>query len=127
MGTQGSSHVEAVRSVRAGIRESGKESARAEPDRSQSRHSSASKPRENRSREKVRNRGKKPSNDRWSEGRQESGKAEDMKREGKSPEVSERDKQAEEDLWETHRAELGVWTEPMLEPCGFARLLRMAC
>ena len=37
-----------------------------------------------------------------------------MKREEPSAEVPERDKQAEEDLWQRHKAERGVWTEPML-------------
>jgi RNA-directed DNA polymerase len=56
----------------------------------------------------------KPGNDRWSEGRQESGKAEAMSREKTSASVPARDKQAEEDLWRRHKAERGVWTEPML-------------
>lgn len=56
----------------------------------------------------------KPGNDRWSEGRQEGGKAETMKREEPSARVPARDKQAEEDLWQRHKAERGVWTEPML-------------
>jgi len=60
------------------------------------------------------NHGTKPGNDRWSEGRQEGGKAEAMKREDTSARVPERDKQAEEDLWQRHKAERGVWTEPML-------------
>jgi len=37
-----------------------------------------------------------------------------MRREEPSAEVPERDKQAEEDLWQRHKAERGVWTEPML-------------
>jgi RNA-directed DNA polymerase len=37
-----------------------------------------------------------------------------MKREEQSAPVSARDKQAEEDLWQRHGAERGVWTEPML-------------
>ena len=37
-----------------------------------------------------------------------------MKREEPSAAVPERDKQAEEDLWQRHKAERGVWTEPML-------------
>jgi len=37
-----------------------------------------------------------------------------MKREEPSVSVPERDKQAEEDLWQRHKAERGVWTEPML-------------
>jgi len=37
-----------------------------------------------------------------------------MKREESSAAVPERDKQAEEDLWQRHKAERGVWTEPML-------------
>jgi RNA-directed DNA polymerase len=37
-----------------------------------------------------------------------------MKREERSARVPERDKQAEEDLWQRHKAERGVWTEPML-------------
>lgn len=37
-----------------------------------------------------------------------------MKREEESASVPERDKQAEEDLWERHGAERGVWSEPML-------------
>jgi RNA-directed DNA polymerase len=37
-----------------------------------------------------------------------------MKREEPSAPVPERDKQAEEDLWQRHKAERGVWTEPML-------------
>lgn len=37
-----------------------------------------------------------------------------MKHEETSAEVPERDKQAEEDLWQRHKAERGVWTEPML-------------
>jgi hypothetical protein len=37
-----------------------------------------------------------------------------MKHEETSVEVSERDKQAEEDLWQRYKAERGVWTEPML-------------
>ena len=31
-----------------------------------------------------------------------------------SARVPARDKQAEEDLWQRHKAERGVWTEPML-------------
>jgi len=38
-----------------------------------------------------------------------------MKREEPSTEVPARDKQVEEDLWQRHGAERGVWTEPMLE------------
>ena len=30
------------------------------------------------------------------------------------PSEMTRDKQAEEDLWQRHKAERGVWTEPML-------------
>jgi len=37
-----------------------------------------------------------------------------MKREEPSAEVPARDKQAEEDLWQRHKAERGVWSEPML-------------
>jgi hypothetical protein len=37
-----------------------------------------------------------------------------MKRENTSAPVPARDKQAEEDLWQRHKAERGVWTEPML-------------
>jgi RNA-directed DNA polymerase len=37
-----------------------------------------------------------------------------MTREEPSARVPERDKQAEEDLWQRHKAERGVWTEPML-------------
>lgn len=37
-----------------------------------------------------------------------------MNREEPSVPVPERDKQAEEDLWQRHKAERGVWTEPML-------------
>jgi len=37
-----------------------------------------------------------------------------MKREDESARVPEGDKQAEEDLWQRHKAERGVWTEPML-------------
>jgi hypothetical protein len=37
-----------------------------------------------------------------------------MNREEASASVPERDKQAEEDLWQRHKAERGVWTEPML-------------
>jgi RNA-directed DNA polymerase len=37
-----------------------------------------------------------------------------MKREEPSVTVPERDKQAEEDLWQRHKAERGVWSEPML-------------
>ncbi|MEX1116383.1 MAG: group II intron reverse transcriptase/maturase [Akkermansiaceae bacterium] len=37
-----------------------------------------------------------------------------MKREEPSVSVPERDKQAEEDLWQRHKAERGVWSEPML-------------
>ena len=37
-----------------------------------------------------------------------------MKREEPSTEVPARDKQVEEDLWQRHGAERGVWTEPML-------------
>jgi len=60
------------------------------------------------------NHGTKPANPRWSKGRQEGGKAEAMKREEPSARVPERDKQAEEDLWQRYKAERGVWTEPML-------------
>jgi len=35
--------------------------------------------------------------------------------EERSASVPERDKQAEEDLWQRHKAERGVWTKPMLE------------
>ena len=38
-----------------------------------------------------------------------------MKREEASAAVPARDKQAEEDLWQRHKAERGVWTEPMLK------------
>jgi RNA-directed DNA polymerase len=31
-----------------------------------------------------------------------------------SPSIGSGDKQAEEDLWQRHKAERGVWTEPML-------------
>jgi retron-type reverse transcriptase len=37
-----------------------------------------------------------------------------MKREEPSAQVPERDKQAEEDLWQRYKAERGVWSEPML-------------
>ena len=37
-----------------------------------------------------------------------------MNREEPSAAVPARDKQAEEDLWQRHKAERGVWTEPML-------------
>jgi RNA-directed DNA polymerase len=37
-----------------------------------------------------------------------------MNLEEPSAPVPERDKQAEEDLWQRHKAERGVWTEPML-------------
>jgi RNA-directed DNA polymerase len=37
-----------------------------------------------------------------------------MTREEPSAPVPERDRQAEEDLWQRHKAERGVWTEPML-------------
>lgn len=37
-----------------------------------------------------------------------------MKREETSAEVPVEDKQAEEDKWQRHKAERGVWTEPML-------------
>lgn len=37
-----------------------------------------------------------------------------MKREEPSARVPAGDKQAEEDLWQRHKAERGVWTEPML-------------
>ena len=37
-----------------------------------------------------------------------------MNRKEPSAPVPERDKQAEEDLWQRHKAERGVWTEPML-------------
>ena len=37
-----------------------------------------------------------------------------MNREEPSVAVPARDKQAEEDLWQRHKAERGVWTEPML-------------
>lgn len=37
-----------------------------------------------------------------------------MKREETSVPVPARDKQAEEDLWQRHKAERGVWSEPML-------------
>jgi hypothetical protein len=37
-----------------------------------------------------------------------------MNREEPSAAVPERDKQVEEDLWQRHKAERGVWTEPML-------------
>jgi RNA-directed DNA polymerase len=37
-----------------------------------------------------------------------------MKREEPSAQVPTRDKQVEEDLWQRHKAERGVWTEPML-------------
>jgi RNA-directed DNA polymerase len=37
-----------------------------------------------------------------------------MRREEPSESVPERDKQAEEDLWQRHKAERGVWSEPML-------------
>lgn len=37
-----------------------------------------------------------------------------MNREEPSTEVPARDKQAEEDLWQRHKAERGVWSEPML-------------
>jgi hypothetical protein len=59
--------------------------------------------------------GTKPGNDRWSEGRQGGGSVESTNREKPSASVPARDKQAEEDPWQRHRAERGVWTEPMLE------------
>ena len=37
-----------------------------------------------------------------------------MNREEASAEVPSGDKQAEEDLWQQHKAERGVWSEPML-------------
>jgi hypothetical protein len=37
-----------------------------------------------------------------------------MNREEPSAQVPSRDKQAEEALWQRHKAERGVWTEPML-------------
>jgi RNA-directed DNA polymerase len=37
-----------------------------------------------------------------------------MNREEPSVSVPARDKQAEEDLWQRHKAERGVWSEPML-------------
>jgi len=37
-----------------------------------------------------------------------------MNREAASARVPERDKQVEEDLWQRHKAERGIWTEPML-------------
>ena len=37
-----------------------------------------------------------------------------MKHEEPSATVPARDKQAEEDLWQRHKAERGIWTEPML-------------
>ena len=37
-----------------------------------------------------------------------------MNREEPSAPVPERDRQAEEDLWQRHKAERGVWTGPML-------------
>lgn len=37
-----------------------------------------------------------------------------MNREARSTEVPARDKQVEEDLWQRHKAERGVWSEPML-------------
>jgi len=37
-----------------------------------------------------------------------------MNREEPSVSVPERDKQTEEDLWQRHKAERGVWSEPML-------------
>jgi RNA-directed DNA polymerase len=37
-----------------------------------------------------------------------------MNREEPSAPVPERDRQAEDDLWQRHKAERGVWTEPML-------------
>lgn len=42
------------------------------------------------------------------------GSIETTKREERSASVPARDKQAEEDLWQRHKAECGVWTEPML-------------
>jgi RNA-directed DNA polymerase len=41
-----------------------------------------------------------------------------MNREETSAAVPARDKQAEEDLWQRHGAERGVWTEPMLAALG---------
>lgn len=41
-----------------------------------------------------------------------------MNREETSAPVPARDKQAEEDLWQRHKAERGVWTEPMLAALG---------
>ena len=38
----------------------------------------------------------------------------ERKSEGKSPGVPARDKQGEEDLWQSHKAERGVWSEKML-------------
>jgi len=37
-----------------------------------------------------------------------------MNREEPSVSVPEKDKQAEEDLWQRHKAERGVWSESML-------------
>ena len=58
--------------------------------------------------------GAKPANPQWSKGRQGGGSAETTNREEPSASVPARDKQAEEDLWQRHKAERGVWTEPML-------------
>ena len=41
-----------------------------------------------------------------------------MNHETRSAGVPVRDKQAEEDLWQRHKAERGVWTEPMLAALG---------
>ena len=41
-----------------------------------------------------------------------------MNLETRSAGVPARDKQAEEDLWQRHKAERGVWTEPMLAALG---------
>lgn len=78
-----------------------------------SRHTSASKPWEIQ-RRKDRDHGTKPANHRWSKGRQEGGKAAAMNREEPSVSVPAGDKQTEEDLWQRHRAERGVWSKPML-------------
>lgn len=88
-------------------------SPRGAPNRSQSRHSSASKPSGEPSR-KDRTRGTKPANHRWSQGRRESKWQSEMDREETPNELPARDKQGGEDLWQRYGAERGVWSEAML-------------
>lgn len=59
--------------------------------------------------------GPKPGNDRWSEGRQEGKCFEGRTRRTQPTSVSEMNKQVGENLWQRYRAQLGVWTEKMLE------------